>query len=165
MKKQQGFTLIELLVVVAIIAIISAIAIPNLLVAIARSRQRRSMSDMRTIATAWEARNVEVGRYNAAGAGLPGISQPVDTMALASVLAPTYVKVMPIYDGWGHLFNFYIDQPWTSNMKAQSYVIVSAGRNGTFSSSVTPGAFNNFDCDIVFSNGFFITYPGVQPGQ
>ena len=39
LRKQSGFTLIELLIVVAIIVIIAAIAIPNLLNAIDRGKQ------------------------------------------------------------------------------------------------------------------------------
>src|SRR5438105_14359454 len=40
--------LIELLIVVAIIGILAAIAIPNLLTAMQRSKQKRTMADMRS---------------------------------------------------------------------------------------------------------------------
>ena len=63
MRKERGFTLIELLIVVAIIGIIAAIAIPNLLNAINRGRQKRTMADMRSIATAIETYSVDYGFY------------------------------------------------------------------------------------------------------
>ena len=44
--------------VIAIIGIFSAIAIPNLLTAMQRSKQKRTMADMRSLATAVE----EIGR-------------------------------------------------------------------------------------------------------
>ena len=62
-KKASGFTLIELLIVVAIIGIIAAIAIPNLLNAIDRGKQKRSMSDMRSLGTAIESYAVDVNFY------------------------------------------------------------------------------------------------------
>jgi prepilin-type N-terminal cleavage/methylation domain-containing protein len=46
MKKQSGFTLIELLLVLAIIGIISAIAIPALLGQRARARDKSSITNM-----------------------------------------------------------------------------------------------------------------------
>jgi type II secretion system protein G len=146
---KKGFTLIELLIVVAIIGIIAAIAIPNLLNAIQRGKQKRTMADMRAIATSVEAFAVDNNRY-------PGGASNIT--AITSVVSPKYIKVCPTVDAWTNPFD-YVANP-TGN--AQTYTITSHGKDGA-ADTVTPGPTTDFNNDIVFSTGSFLVYPeGAQ---
>ena len=49
LKRQEGFTLIELMITIAIIGILSAIAIPNFLSYREKSKIARAQSELKTI--------------------------------------------------------------------------------------------------------------------
>lgn len=160
-RNQKGFTLIELLIVVAIIGIIVAIAIPNLLNAIQRAKQRRSMGDARTIATACEAYAVDLNRYPpAAGYTLPGgmtITWSTTCGNMQNYVQPTYVAKVPLADGWNSWFNYSTDANY------QHYFVRSAGKDGSVQGTPNWGPTTNFNDDIIFVDGQFVQFPeGVQ---
>jgi len=155
-RDRKGFTLIELLIVVAIIGIIVAIAIPNLLNAIQRAKQKRTMADMRNMGTATEAYAVDNNRYPAAaGQPLPsGVTMPTTTIigSVQNALQPTYIKQVPLRDGWNSWFLY----ATANNM--QDYIVVSAAKDGATAAYVG-GPTTDFNADIVFVDGQFLQYP------
>ncbi len=148
-RKAAGFTLIELLIVVAIIGIIAAIAIPNLLNAIDRGKQKRSMADMRSIGTAVESYAVDVNFYPQTAAG--------DISGLAPILQPNYIRTLPGQDGWNHAMHW--DPAPTAGT---GYTITSYGKDGVAQGFVTPNRTTDFNADIIFMNGQFVQWTEGQ---
>jgi hypothetical protein len=122
-----------------------AVAVPCLLTAMQRSSQKRTVADMRTIATAWEALATDRKSYLA---GRPG---NVSYEELRQRLEPTYIKHLPALDGWGSRFLLATN--------GQSYSIRSMGRDRVLDPHAAPGATTDFDCDIIYADGAFVSYP------
>jgi len=149
MRKERGFTLIELLIVVAIIGIIAAIAIPNLLNAIDRGKQKRTMADMRSIGTAIESYAVDNNFYPKNMANAPAAT-------ISGYVSPIYIKTVPTTDGWNNAWDC------DSSATGSQYTITSPAKDGT-QGAQTGGQTSDFNCDILFANGQFYQWPqGTQ---
>jgi len=145
-RNQKGFTLIELLIVVAIIGIIAAIAIPNLLNAIDRGKQKRTMADLRSVGTAVESYSIDNNVYPIATAMVGG---------LETLIEPVYIRTAPLADGWSRTFQVV--------STIGDYTVCSGGKNGGTCTSDGAGQTNLFDDSITFSSGQFVQWPeGTQ---
>ena len=175
-RGQRGFTLIELLIVVAIIGIIAAILIPNLLDALQKAKQKRTVGDIRAVGGAWFSWLTD--QVGAAAAGTQnqydydGLGTPLDAPTLLGTLFRSstmfYIQEVPTNDGWGNAF----DYRWSTNVLSSQVIgICSEGRDGGTSSgctgTYTMGPFNatKYDEDIVWADGFFIQYPAGAKTQ
>lgn len=131
LRKEKGFTLIELLIVVAIIGIIAAIAVPNLLTAIQRSKQKRSMADIRAIGTALGSYQVDYNKFP---------TNAAMSFALNSVVPKLYYTGST-KDGWNKPYRY-------RAVSGDSYTLCSYGKDG-----VTGATNEEFTEDILFVNG------------
>ncbi len=146
-RSTRGFTLVELLIVVAILGIIAAIAIPGLTAAIQRARQKRTMVELRTVATA-------VSSYATDYAFVPKVPTGV-VEELAPYLVPTYLRTLPYQDGWKRAIIYYSE--------GLEYTVRSNGSDGVMQAGPPRGPTTNYADDMVMVNGVFVQWPdGMQ---
>lgn len=174
-KRQNGFTLIELLIVIAIIGIIASILIPNLLDALQKAKQKRTISEMRNVGTAWMAWMTDQVGAGSAGQTIYDGSALTTVMysTLVSHLQPFptmfYTNSVPDVDGWKNAY-FYCKN---DDLSASNVLLIcSRGRNGMFGENPTNitnccgeqwqvGAFvgTDYDQDLVWGDGFLVRSP------
>jgi hypothetical protein len=130
--------------------------------------QKRTVADIRNTGTAmfsWLTDQV--------GAAAAGQSQMPDDKRvrldsypeishdeLQEILTPDYIQQVPEKDGWGNSYEYFLNvkNPLAPNVMT----IRSAGRDGRFSDTdytVTSFDPEDFDEDIVWSDGYFIRWP------
>jgi len=111
---------------------------------------RATMSDMRSLATAVEARATDEGEY-----------PKVSFEELEAVIAPTFIRVVPKVDSWG--------TPYLYVGTGEHYRFVSAGADKRFEwnarhldlTITEPKLSESLDADIIFQDGTFIQSPAA----
>ena len=137
------------LVLIVLFAAVSAFADDLML-----EQQKRTIADMRTLATAVEAYATDHNNY------------PKVTLAeLEQLISPIYIKYVPTLDAWLSEFYYVADG-------GDHYRFVSAGADGKFEAASrnlgpTPSeeeAVTDPNADIIYQDGLFIRYPeGAKP--
>ncbi|HEX3131476.1 MAG TPA: type II secretion system protein, partial [Thermoanaerobaculia bacterium] len=161
-----GFTLIELLIVIAIIGLIAAMLIPNLLDAMQKTKQKRTIADMRITGTAlfsWltdEVGAAAAGQVNS-NVDLASYGTQKSLAVMESILVPTYLQVVPPRDGWKFTYEYYVK---TEDVHARQVMLIrSRGRDNVASSSgsytVTSFDPTDYDQDVIWADGFMVRWP------
>ena len=138
LHREKGFTLIELLIVVAIIGIIAAIAVPNLLTAIQRSKRSRTVADIRAIGTALGSYQVDNNIFPIGAT--TNFADIAFTTELSDGMTTSYYEGAS-KDAWGTDLYYSGDN--------DGYTLRSYGKDKTTNED------GEFNCDIVYINGSF----------
>ncbi len=172
-RRQGGFSIIELVLVVLIIGLIASIMIPNLIDALHKAKQRRTMAELRLIGTAWMSWLTDNAGASSAGAQqvyevtgfnaltyeqIYGYLHPSDTFF--------YMQAVPEKDAWGSSLTFYLN---SNPLSDQQLLLCAAARDNIYetcdgSTDIPIGPFlaTNFDSDIVWADGFLVRWPDIR---
>jgi hypothetical protein len=133
--------------------IVAAIAVPNLLTATQKGKQKATMGDMKSISAAIDSYITDKGE-----------APPGATMSeLQAKLQPFYIKTLPLKDAWG---NDFLYRHGTGDKKTE-YAVGSGGKDGVFNGWEQKGvykvtAIDHFGNDIIIADGKFTYGPEIK---
>ena len=171
-KTRKGFTLIEILIVIAILGIIMALFIPQIMSAVQKSKQKGTMREMNSMAQAILDHVADHGFPPEQDGALSAGSN------FCSSLSPFYLKIVPLTDEWGTPFHVYCGRDSIAGFgvdgitasASEDFLIVSFGRDR----QRTPFSFNplapssayfgltslrSYDQDLAIWSGTWIHLP------
>ena len=129
---ERGFTLIELLVVLAILGMLAAIAVPQVLKYLGRAKDDVVKVQVQSIGTSLDLFLLDVGRYPTTQEGLQAlVTQPA---GLGQWHGPYVTKQNSLIDPWGHPYVY--RQP---GQQGGDYDLYSLGAQGDGAPS-SPGS-------------------------
>jgi Tfp pilus assembly protein PilE len=165
---EKGFTFFELCIVLCIIAIIMALLAASFSGLVSRSKETKAMNDCKRVGDAMEAWDLAHGGDGSETVTMPPPEgqitlsnfSPISTSQLQSLLVPNYISSVPVNDGWGHPYLYFLKN--NNPASPDAVMCISLGRDGgTNTSPLSTYTFDtfpssDFDQDIVWSDGHFV---------
>jgi type II secretory pathway pseudopilin PulG len=125
-----------------LLGVIAAIIVPSFSAATQRSKQKRTMADMKSIANAIESYRSDNGAL------------PLSGEQNLKCLVPKYIRKLPSRDSWENPF-YYI-----SDIAREHYSLGSGARDESIPNwNMLPDTTTSFDDDIILFDGKFTVYP------
>lgn len=167
----RGFSLIELLLSMLIIGLLASVLVPNLIDALQKAKQKRTMADMKGIGSAWMSWMTDQNGASSAGSGKVYDTTGYTDVTFSQVydmLHPTdtffYAVDVPEYDAWGG--NYVFNMVTLANGFPDAVAICSLGRDeiathcgANVQVPVGPFITTDYDSDIVWADGYFVRWP------
>lgn len=121
-ESEAGLTLVEMIVVLAIIALVAALIVPNVIGRPDQARVTTATTDLSTIASQLTTYRLDNGAYPTTEQGLKALVEKTTTPPLPATFPDGgYLSTMP-QDPWG--------KPYVYESTGGSYLIKSLGRDG-----------------------------------